>query len=536
MLSRIANDRRTLPVLLAILVLAGGGLRAYRAANPATSHTSQDERNYAGLAINLADNHRWGGSSSGVRRPFHWPPGAPVLFAVAVKVAPPSAAERRRQDIPSAYWALALIGTLVIPTAYLLGLLLAGPWAGIAGATFTAFYPPLVRTTGELLSEPLGALLLTAAMAFLVWAWRAPPGRRHVLAGVLFGLAILTRADLLFVPFLLAVLLFVAVWRRGRREQEAAAAAAPEPVAAEPEASAASPNPPTVPDGENTAPREEAPPAAATGPGSTASPRAEPDVPAAPSAPASPSAPAPRRSRRSPLVAGLLAGGLLAAAAAVTLAPWTIYASKTKHAFVPVTEGDASALFVGTFLPGDGTTTGMKRELGAETKRRFKRLRGIRNSQLPAVRVLDAVAARHPGLSRDAALRKEARHNIHKYLLGDPVSFTGMMLSKLRRMWFRSSRAGSPIASTWTRTIHTILVLLSAIAIAAALILRRDGRIAAIALVVIYSTALHGLVVAKPRYNLPLMPMLVTGGAAAALIAWKAWQERRGADPPAAVA
>ena len=47
--------------------------------------------------------------------------------------------------------------------------------------------------------------------------------------------------------------------------------------------------------------------------------------------------------------------------AAVVILPWVIFASVKAERFVPVTSGSPSALFVGTYLPGDGTTFGMKR-------------------------------------------------------------------------------------------------------------------------------------------------------------------------------
>lgn len=448
MLARLLSDRRAVLAVLLALVLAGGGLRGYRAANPTTERQSPDEKSYAGLALDIAQTGTYGALR--LSEPFHWPPGAPLMFAVAAKLDPPSAGDDDRRTIPSAYWAQALVGTAVIPLVFAIGLLLAGSAAGLVGAGIVAFYPPLVRTTGELLSEPLGATLLAGAVLLLVWGWQRPPPRvpwRFALAGLVFGLAILTRADLLLAPFLVALLVLASVWR-------------------------------------------------------SAGPRL-----------------------------GLLSAGALAAGALLALAPWAIYASSRQNTFVAVTTGDAPALFVGTYLPGDGTTGGLKRELGDATRRRVPELRDVRDSQLPAEAVLNTVAARHPGLTRDAALRREARANLRKYALGDPIEFSGMVLSKLRRMWLRSSRAGSPIASRWTRTIHFVLVVVCAAALIAAVIRRRDPRLGAILLILLYSTALHALVVAKPRYNLPLMPILIAGGIASIFMLVGEARVRRSAAP-----
>ena len=74
----------------------------------------------------------------------------------------------------------------------------------LAGA-IVGTYPPLIGATGDQLSEPLGAFLLLAAFIALALALRRRAGVRwYAAAGALFGLTILTRTDLLAVPFLIA--------------------------------------------------------------------------------------------------------------------------------------------------------------------------------------------------------------------------------------------------------------------------------------------------------------------------------------------
>jgi hypothetical protein len=63
--------------VLAIVALSFG-LNARMAANPRSNYQSADERSYGKLAVDIADNHHYGGSSA---EPLHWPPGAPVKFA-----------------------------------------------------------------------------------------------------------------------------------------------------------------------------------------------------------------------------------------------------------------------------------------------------------------------------------------------------------------------------------------------------------------------------------------------------------------------
>jgi hypothetical protein len=127
---------------------------------------------------------------------------------------------------------------------------------------------------------------------------------------------------------------------------------------------------------------------------------------------------------------------------------------------------------------------------------------------------LALVAERHPGMSRDEAVSREARHNIAHYLRTDPLGFAGMMASKVPRMWSRYARGGARHTSWEIRVWHILLVLASFAGLVAGLWRSRSVVLAAILLAVLYSTALHTLVVSQARYNLPLMPALVAGGVA----------------------
>ena len=143
------------------------------------------------------------------------------------------------------------------------------------------------------------------------------------------------------------------------------------------------------------------------------------------------------------------------------MAPWSIYASQRADEFVPVTRGSSSALFVGTYLPGNGTTVGMKRSLGAAAKRRNPKLRGRADFDLEARSVLAVVADRHPDLEFNRAVALEARKNISRYVQEDPVGYAKMMLNKVQRMWSRYARGGAR-HTTWTiRGPHIALVLLA---------------------------------------------------------------------------
>jgi 4-amino-4-deoxy-L-arabinose transferase-like glycosyltransferase len=414
---------RLVLIALALLTLAGGALRAATAAD-ATEHTlSADERAYARLAIDLSTNGRYGGPESEMRRPLHWPPGAPAMFAVAHKL-------DANPELPAAYWLQALCGTLVIPVTFLLALLLAGRIAGLVAAAIVAFYAPQIALAGTLLSEGLGTLLIVAAVLATVWAYQQAMWWRFALAGAVFGLAILTRADMALAPLLIALVLALARRRAG--------------------------------------------------------------------------------------------AAILVAATALVLAPWVINASSRADGFVLVTQGDAATLFIGTYLPGDGRT-GMKDVLGPAIQADMPQYRDRWVRLIPASVVLDRVAQRHPELEREAALRAEARRNIRRYALGDPLPFAGMMVEKVARMWFISSRVGSPTAAFTTRAWHGILVGAAILLSIAALIWTRGRRLELLLVLSlpVYSSLLHSLVVSKPRYNLPLIPLLAAAGAAAAILLFR---------------
>src|SRR3954451_6678773 len=146
--------------LLVAVTLLGGGLRAVQAASPDLGNRSSDERGYARVAKTFEGGHFHGTS-------LHWPPGAPLMFAVADRIHP-------THDLRLAYWSNALVGTLLIPVVFLLGLLAAPPprrpvegddppeaasplaagwgrWVGLAAAALIAIYPPYVVMGGQLL-------------------------------------------------------------------------------------------------------------------------------------------------------------------------------------------------------------------------------------------------------------------------------------------------------------------------------------------------------------------------------------------------
>lgn len=222
-------------IALLVVVLAGGALRFHAAGSP-TNYQSKDESAYARIARTLVLKHEYG--EAGMTDPVHWVPGAPLMFAAAYALDSDRPFSKERPDIPTAYTWQAAVGTLLILATFALGLALAGPTVGLVAAAAVAFYPPLITASADLLSEPLGALGATLALAMTVWAIRDPGRRRWkaILAGVLFAGTLLTRADLVLLPLIAALAITAAAWRAApspeRRPQAKAAGRAVAPFLA----------------------------------------------------------------------------------------------------------------------------------------------------------------------------------------------------------------------------------------------------------------------------------------------------------------
>ncbi|MGE4428233.1 MAG: hypothetical protein AB7G37_17405, partial [Solirubrobacteraceae bacterium] len=204
---------------LLIVLLIGGGIRADQAINHVPpQELSSDAQSYMTISQHLATTGNYSGLNGFVKA-LHWPPATAHVFRIAYEIAPGDR-PAYRNDVNPLHWAQFGISTLTIVVVFLLGWILGGPWAGVATAALVAFYPPLAWAPSNLLSEPLGALMLSSALTAVALAWRTGIRWWWATAGSLFGGVLLTRTDLLFVPPVLAVLALVVLgntvgWRKG---------------------------------------------------------------------------------------------------------------------------------------------------------------------------------------------------------------------------------------------------------------------------------------------------------------------------------
>jgi 4-amino-4-deoxy-L-arabinose transferase-like glycosyltransferase len=199
---------RTTLTLLALIVLLGFGLRAYRVAEPLAT-PGDDARAYYALSKALYEEGSFGGP--GFRDASDWSPGAPLLYAASFyATSGPREGTARIVEL--------LLGLAAIVVVYLLGKRIACRPAGLLAALGVAVYPPFIHSTGALFSEPPAILTLPAAVLAFLWAGEQERLRAWLLPGFLFGLTALIRPEYLLVACAFALLALIRVGReRGWR-------------------------------------------------------------------------------------------------------------------------------------------------------------------------------------------------------------------------------------------------------------------------------------------------------------------------------
>jgi 4-amino-4-deoxy-L-arabinose transferase-like glycosyltransferase len=451
--------------LLAALTLAGLGLRVgYAVEQPYAP--PPDAVAYERIAENLSANGSFEARPAGAAREVQpasaYAPGLPLFAAAVYRLL-------GGPHLTVALVLLALIGAAAIPLTYLLGVRLSGPVAGLVGAAALAVYPALLQYQGLLLTEPLAATLLVAALlAFVVASDRprsstprrsagepnidGPPRPRPAAAwaacGVLLGLLALVRPEYLGIAILLPLL---------------------------------------------SLSRDALTPADGT--------KSE------------------ARSRFSSRRLGM--GALVSLlATVVVVAPWTIHNAVSLGRLVPISTGGGKALYIGTYLGADGDGPKLREALLED--RPVLRARLERGGALDdphrfvLERVLARVAAeRYPGIDVDAALGRLGRSHLEYDVSEEPLRFAGMLAGKAYETWTEPARAVMD-AEPW-RALQLAVALLALAGLAILAWRRRILAALACGLVLLYMTAIGALLIASPRRELVVLPLLAAlAGVAAA--------------------
>jgi 4-amino-4-deoxy-L-arabinose transferase-like glycosyltransferase len=205
------RSRRWLIVILAVALALRVGFAAARGLNAAPEPGS-DQFEYDAYAWNLAQGNGYRGPSPDVADPNHLtayrPPMPSVVMAGAYAVI------GHRYDAVRLVHCLLGVGSVWL--TYRIGRQAYGCRVGMLAAAGYALYPVAVIQSGELLSEPLGVFLFLLFIDLSLTLASRGTWPVAVAAGVILGLALLTRANYaLMVP--LFVLWAVVQFRGDRR-------------------------------------------------------------------------------------------------------------------------------------------------------------------------------------------------------------------------------------------------------------------------------------------------------------------------------
>ncbi|MGA2469105.1 MAG: hypothetical protein ABSG64_00255 [Solirubrobacteraceae bacterium] len=222
---------------------------------------------------------------------------------------------------------------------------------------------------------------------------------------------------------------------------------------------------------------------------------------------------------------------IYAVAALATLAPWVAFASNKNGRFVTVTTGGTDALFIGTYLPGDGNQFQTTQAFRPAVCRRFpKECHFPDNDAAP---MFQLITAEHPGDNRNQAVTAAVLSNLSKYALGQPVSFAQMLVRKAWEMWWDpwsggNSATGRPDTST---TVHRIYVVLAWLGLLiGGLLYRRRWSVIVPTAVFVVVIAVNDWFGPEPRDSVRLSPLLFALGAVG-LVAGLRWAIARRSGP-----
>ncbi|MGI8802740.1 MAG: hypothetical protein ACR2KV_11300 [Solirubrobacteraceae bacterium] len=218
-----------------------------------------------------------------------------------------------------------------------------------------------------------------------------------------------------------------------------------------------------------------------------------------------------RSSRREALVR---AGAYLTCVILV-ITPWAIYASGRDGRFVPIVDGGSNALFIGTYLPGDGQLQGALNAFQGPVCRQYPQ-DCARYRQLGAGPMFQLVRSRYPRSSENASINRAILDNLDRYAVGRPLDFAAMLGRKLWRLWSTPWSGGNSLGRSpdTNRPQHLLYVGLAWLGLLGAAAATRRWSLVTVSVGLVAVTALNILVNAQGRDNVRLTPLLFAFGAA----------------------
>ncbi|HEX5983788.1 MAG TPA: hypothetical protein VFY69_06235, partial [Solirubrobacterales bacterium] len=234
---------------------------------------------------------------------------------------------------------------------------------------------------------------------------------------------------------------------------------------------------------------------------------------------------------------GLSGAAVLLIALLLPILPWTVRNLVVLDKVVPISTGSGKALYVGTYLPGDGEYQRVKailaeRYLGRDLEPGSPELDAVDPTEL-----FDRVAEEtHPDLPRDEALGRLGRENLEEYFGEDPLDYTAMTVRKVWRMW--SAGVGEAMSSTPGRVVQVLIVLLGLGGFVLLALRRRWWEILALAAPILVITAIGALSLAPPRRNEVLMTLvfplagLALSSGLTAIFSGREWSSEQASSQP----
>jgi len=449
------NGGRTRVAILVAILLLGLGLRVREAWDGRAPVF--DAAAYAKIAANLDEGNGFTVGPSATQPSSNYSPGVPLVVA-GIYGLTGGVHERTARIV------LALIGTLSVLFAYLIGRRLSGSAAGLTGAGAVAIYLALLEYQGMLMGEPLAATLLSGAVLATLWSQgrsfsargschgaggpagspRAvldPPAPRHprvrwLIPGALFGCLILVRPEYLGVVLLVSLVVLLGETRENWSRT---------------------------------------------------------------------------------LVPALV----LLVGTAVVVVPWTVRNAVALDRVVPVSTGGGQVLFAGTYLPSDGNPE----RVGAEVVERHPELFGPGAvERLRLEQILARLAAqRYPGVETDKALSRMGREQLWDDVSEEPLEYAGFAAKKVARIWLHGPR--DVMREPGWEVFHWLLLCLGLVGL---VVLAKQRRWEALLLATIFVaiTAISALLVASPRRVLVLMPLVAALAGVGTVALYEAWQQR----------